>query len=90
MEIKSAETNLFKRDRKRMDKRGYNLDELKAVVAILKSGETLPSKYRDHSMDGMPGLRNCHIQSDWVLLYRYSADKTKLILERTVTPGDFM
>ncbi|GHS91921.1 hypothetical protein FACS1894139_00910 [Planctomycetales bacterium] len=35
MEIKSAETNLFKRDRKRMDKRGYNLDELKAVVAIL-------------------------------------------------------
>lgn len=41
-------TNLFKKDLKLMQKRGYNINKLKEVIKLLANNEKLPDKYRDH------------------------------------------
>lgn len=82
-------SNQFKRDLKLAEKRGYNLDLLDSVVTKLANKETLPEKYRDHNLTGKyAGFRECHIQPDWLLVYR--ADDTELILflSRTGTHAD--
>lgn len=82
-------SNQFKRDLKLAEKRGYDLDLLDSVVTKLANKEILPEKYRDHNLTGKyAGFRECHIQPDWLLVYR--ADDTELILflSRTGTHAD--
>ena len=83
-------TALFKKDYKRVQKRGYNIELLKEVITLLAKGEELPLKNRDHALSGdWEGYRECHIQSDWLLIYRIIDDKLILSLTRTGTHGDF-
>lgn len=82
-------SNQFKRDLKIASKRGYDLDLLDSVVTKLANRETLPEKNRDHNLTGKyAGFRECHIQPDWLLVYR--ADETEIILflSRTGTHAD--
>ena len=83
--LKLRITNSFKKDYKLMEKRGYNLSLLDAVVEILMKGEKLEPKYKDHILLGSKykGLHECHIQTDWLLVYRIIDDC--LILERCYT-----
>ena len=75
-------TTQFKKDYKRLKKQRKNLDQLKAVIEKLATGENLEPKYRDHQLSGnWKGHRDCHIESDWILIYRTEADE--LFLERT-------
>ena len=54
--------NSFKKDYKRIVKRGYNIALLENVIRMLADGETLPAKYRDHTLTGnYSGFRECHI-----------------------------
>ena len=79
----------FKKDYKLVKKRGYNMDLLKEVIGMLANGETLPEKYRDHSLGGeYTGSRECHIESDWLLIYRIEKDLLVLGLTRTGTHSD--
>lgn len=79
----------FRRDYKLAKKRGYDLSLLEEVIDMLANGETLPPKYYDHSLDGnYSGYRECHIQPDWLLIYRIEKDVLILGLTRTGTHSD--
>lgn len=82
-------SNRFKKDLKLAKKRGYNLDLLNDVVDMLARQETLPEKNRDHSLTGdYIGFRECHIQPDWLLVYRVDDEELMLFLSRTGTHSD--
>jgi mRNA interferase YafQ len=80
-------TTRFLKDLKLAKKRGYDLDKLEAIVDLLQAQTPLPPKNKDHTLTGeWNHHRECHIQPDWLLIYRI--DVTFLILERTGTHAD--
>ena len=79
----------FKRDYKRIKKRGYNIRLLEQVIALLAEGQELPASYRDHALTGdYSGCRECHIAPDWLLVYEVRQDELLLYLTRTGTHSD--
>ena len=57
-------TTQFKKDLKRIRKRGLDLNSLKFILDTLQKQEALPLKYRDHALVGdYRGFRECHIGS---------------------------
>ena len=79
----------FKRDYKRIKKRGYNIRLLEQVIALLAEGQELPASYRDHALTGdYSGCRECHIAPDWLLVYVVLQDELLLYLTRTGTHSD--
>lgn len=82
-------TSQFRKDYKRAKRRGYNLAALKEVLDTLILGEPLDARYRDHALTGdMARYRECHIQPDWLLIYRKEADRLVLVAHRTGTHAD--
>ena len=82
-----AQTKQFKKDVKRMRKRGKDLEKIKAVIDLLVAGEPLPPKNRDHKLGGdWIGRRDCHVEPDWILIFKLTEDE--LLLERTGTHSD--
>ncbi|HFI0078142.1 TPA: type II toxin-antitoxin system YafQ family toxin [Streptococcus suis] len=82
-------TNQFKKDLKRIKKRGLSLNKLETVLECLLEERTLDPKHRDHALVGnYIGFRECHIEPDWLLVY--AIDKGQLILtaSRTGTHSD--
>ena len=74
----------FKKDYKRIVKRGYDIRLLEEVISILANQEPLPEKFRDHSLLGKyTGCRECHITPDWLLIYEIDGDELILYLTRT-------
>ena len=70
-----------------MRKRGKDLKKIKAVIDLLVTEEALPPKNRDHNLGGnWIGRRDCHIEPDWILIYKLTEDE--LLLERTGTHSD--
>ena len=79
----------FKRDYKRIKKRGYDLRLLEDVIALLAQEQELPPAYRDHALTGdYSGCRECHIGPDWLLVYEVLQDELLLYLTRTGTHSD--
>lgn len=79
----------FKKDFKRIVRRGYNIKLLEEVIELLANGEQLPEKYKDHSLIGdYSDCRECHITPDWLLIYKISNDELILYLTRTGTHSD--
>lgn len=65
------------------------MDLLKDVVTRLANGEPLDLRHKDHPLSGeWSGHRECHIQPDWLLIYRYENDILVLALTRTGTHSD--
>ena len=86
-EIKN--TTQFKKDYKLARRRGLNMYLLKDVVTRLANGEPLDPRHKDHPLSGeWSGHRECHIQPDWLLIYRYENDILVLALTRTGTHSD--
>ena len=82
-------TSRFKKDLKTILKRGYDRDLLAKVINALSAGEKLDEIYKDHALTGdYIGHRECHIQPDWLLIYRYDDDVLVLTLSRTGTHSD--
>ncbi|MGN1306388.1 MAG: type II toxin-antitoxin system YafQ family toxin [Faecousia sp.] len=82
-------TSQFKRDYKLVLKRGLKVKLLDEVVSTLALGKTLAEKYRDHPLGGnWIGHRECHIQPDWLLIYRIEDDVLVLTLTRTGSHSD--
>jgi len=77
----------FRRDLKRITKRHYNRARLEAVVTLLRQGQQLPHRHRDHGLSGpWQGSRECHIAPDWLLIYELTDDE--VVLQRTGTHAD--
>jgi len=85
MKYRVFKAKRFRKNLKKMLRRGKDVNKLNEVVLKLAQGETLPPKYRDHALSGdLDGLRDCHIESDWVLLYFYTST-SELVLTLTDT-----
>ena len=81
------QTSQFKRDIKRLKKRGKDLEKLGNVVRLLAADELLEEKHRDHALIGRwVGSRDCHIEPDWILIYRN--EPVSLYLERSGSHSD--
>ena len=84
-------TNKIKKQLKLLKKRGYNMTLFKDVVEMLLDGVPLPAKYCDHPLHGdKRGYRDCHIQGDWVLIYKIRKSVLTLILSETGTHSDVL
>lgn len=82
-------SNRFKKDLRLAKKRGCNLDLLDEVVTTLSTRQVLEEKYHDHPLSGdYAGFRECHIQPDWLLIYRIDNKELFLLLSRTGTHSD--
>jgi len=80
-------TRQFEKDLKRCMRRGKNPDTFKILARVLLAGKPLDPIHRDHKLVGnYIGRRDCHIESDWVLIYKI--DGERLIFERMGTHSD--
>ena len=85
MKYRVFKAKRFWKNLKKMLRRGKDENKLNAVVLKLAQGEVLPPQYKDHALSGdLEGLRDCHIENDWVLLYFYTANG-ELVLTLTDT-----
>lgn len=81
-------TKEFKKSLKRCIKQGKNIDKLLFVVDKLSKNEKLDYKYKDHSLYNdkrFTNCRDCHIEPDWILIYKYIDDELLLLLIDTGT-----
>ncbi len=82
-------TTTFKKSYKLMKKRGLDINELDKVVDVLRQGNLLEEKYRDHALTGnFIGFRECHIKPDWLLIYLIENDILTLTLVDTGSHSD--
>ena len=78
----------FKRDHKRMMRRGASSEKIDAVLALLMKDEPLPARHRPHRLSGeWRGFWECHIEPDWLLIYDLD-DPEVVALHRTGTHSD--
>jgi mRNA interferase YafQ len=72
---------------KRQEKRRKSLDKLYAIIEALRNRRPLDPRHKDHALSGeWKGWRDCHIEPDWVLIYRN--DDVSLMLGRTGSHSD--
>ena len=86
----SIETShIYKKGYRRAAKRGLPMEKLNEVVQALANQESLPAKYKDHVLSGKYfGYRECHIQPDWLLIYKIEKGRLVLYLLDTGTHAD--
>ncbi len=69
----------FRRDVKRLRRQGRDLAQLELVIKTLAAEKPLDGRYRDHALIGnWHGFRECHLQPDWLLIYRIEGDELQL------------
>ncbi len=77
----------FRRDVKLAERRGKDRSKLRALIALLIDGKVLPPSNKDHPLTGeWKHYRDCHIEPDWLLIYKIDGDD--LYLVRTGTHAD--
>ncbi len=82
-------TTKFKKDYKLAIKHNLNIKLLDDIIRALSRGEILPERNKDHELTGeWTGHRECHIQPDWLLIYRIEDDVLVLTLSRSGTHSD--
>ena len=85
--MRLSQTTQFKKDIKKQIKRGKDPEKIVEVVRILLKSEALPERYKDHPLRGRwINRRDCHIEPDWILIYRITEEELRL--ERTGTHSD--
>ena len=85
--LTAVRSSQFKRDVKRLQKRGKDMGKLRIVLGLLIEKSPLPEAYQDHALRGnLRGYRDAHIEPDWLLLYRVVGDE--LHLARTGSHAD--
>ena len=83
MKLTLVPTSQFKKDYKRIKKRGYDLGALHDVL------QKLDERNHDHALaGGYIGFRECHIKPDWLLVYAIDGEKLILTASRTGTHSD--
>jgi len=79
MALTIRQSTIFRRDVKRLRRQGVDLSKLETVIMALVAQEPLDDRYRDHALVGnWQGFRECHIQPDWLFIYRIESDELQL------------
>lgn len=82
-------TAKFRKDLKLAEKRGQDIELLRQVIQTLLAEKELDRKYKDHILHGeYEGCRECHITSDWLLIYETNEKEAVLVAMRTGTHSD--
>lgn len=83
----------FKKSLKKVMKQGKNIDKLLNIVEMLSHKKKLDSKYKDHALYNdkrFKDCRDCHIEPDWVLIYKYIENEIVLLLVNTGSHSDVL
>ena len=89
MAYKLKTTNQFEKDLKRCKKRGFPMDKLKKVISLLVNDGSLPAIYKPHKLKGCRKEEwECHIQPDWLLIWRQNDNELILLLMNTGSHAD--
>jgi mRNA interferase YafQ len=89
--LKPEFTGQFKKDYKLAIKRGCKPEAIQEVITLLVNEQPLPDKYRDHALvnsRNYKDMRECHIEPDWLLIYKIVRKNLILKLIRTGTHSD--
>lgn len=87
--LKVVQSNQFRKDLKLAKKRGLDLNLLNEVVDKLCAGEQLPPKNKNHKLSHeYKGFFECHIEPNWLLIYKIQEEKVLLYLFRTGSHSD--
>jgi mRNA interferase YafQ len=74
----------FRRDVKRLIRSGKDVSKLETIVTLLVEEKVLPDHYKNHPLKGAyKGYFDCHIEPDWVMIYKIDRINSCLILVRT-------
>ena len=77
----------FIKDIERAQKRGLNMEKIRAVMNMIINEQALPAKNRNHKLQGdYIGYWECHIEPDWLLIYKTISDE--VFFARTGTHSD--
>jgi mRNA interferase YafQ len=82
-------TTQFKKDQKKALKQNKDFTTLSKIMAQLIAEEPLEPKYCDHALKGnWNGFRDCHIENDWVLIYKVNKEKKTIVFTRLSTHSE--
>lgn len=85
--LRSIYERRFKKDIETAQKRGKEMSKLKEIIELLLKNKPLPPKNRNHKLQGdFKGYWECHIEPDWLLIYKKTS--TEIVLVRTGTHAD--
>lgn len=79
-------TSRFKKELKKILKQGKDENKFLDVLKVLANGQKLDSKYRNHNLINDKTYKDCsecHIEPDWLLVYKIIDDKLILLLFAT-------
>lgn len=78
-------TKQFKKDIKHVERSGSkDIEKLKLIINALIEEINLDKKHRDHALTGyFKARRECHIEPDWLLIYKLNKKEKTIIFERT-------
>jgi mRNA interferase YafQ len=87
--LKITRSNRFVKDVELAIRRGFDLKKLTDVIDALANQQKLADKYHDHPLLGnYDDFRECHVEPDWLLIYRIDSSELELFLFRTGTHSD--
>jgi mRNA interferase YafQ len=88
--LDAKRANRFKKEFARAEKRGKNMDKLIEVMGMLMNEQPLLAKHHNHPLHGgeWEGKWECHIEPDWLLVYRIDKKKGQILFYRTGTHTD--
>ena len=82
-------TGQYLKDLKLARRRNFDEQKLNELLLTLIHEQVLPAKHKDYALSGdYKGFRECHIQPDWLLIYRIDTNLEILKLVRTGTHSD--
>jgi mRNA interferase YafQ len=82
-------TGPFDKDRKLMEKRRKNIQKLRDVMRMLIQEIPLLPKHEHHPLHGKyKGKMECHVEPDWILIYRIDKENHRIIFYRTGSHSD--
>jgi len=82
-------TNKFRKDIKLLQKRSYDMELFKQAILILEENGTLPLAFRPHKLSGnYSDYWEAHLKPDWLIIWKYLADKNEIWLTRTGSHSD--
>ena len=91
MKYRIIPSKRFEKDLKRCERRGYNMQLVKDAIMLLAETGTLPASYRPHKLSGQFGSSwECHLKSDWLLIWEQNDTELILLFTGTGTHSDFV
>lgn len=82
-------SNKFKKDTKRIQKRGFDMEVLKTAINELEITGKLSKYYKPHKLSGKySGFWEAHLKPDWLIIWKVYTDEKEIWLTRTGTHSD--